>query len=104
MQAHLGLRSNYFRVFQVTLDRTPGLRPGHAVHLTGRVWPRPSSRRQLPAPHRILDTLRAVSVARLALDSQGRFVLHLTPRADKAYRLALRTGAFSPVIHVTVVP
>jgi SpoIID/LytB domain protein len=104
VQAQLGLRSSYFRVLQVTLQGPERkIRAGTRITVTGRVWPRPSTavsfQRRTGS-----STMWTTGVARLTLDAQGRFVLHLTPRADKAYRLVLRTGATSPVIHVTVVP
>jgi stage II sporulation protein D len=104
VQGRLGLRSNYFRVLQVTLQGPErAIHAGTRITVSGRVWPRPSTavsfQRRTGS-----STVWTVGVSRLALDSQGRFVLHLTPRADKAYRLVLRNGAVSPVIHVTVVP
>ena len=41
--ARLGLRSNYFRIIQVTLNtNTKPVRPGGRVTVIGRVWPRPT--------------------------------------------------------------
>jgi stage II sporulation protein D len=102
VQAQLGLRSTYFRVLQVSLaGPQKAVKSGTRITVSGRVWPRPSTavtfERRTGA-----STVWTVGVARLPLDSEGRFVLHLTPRADKAYRLVLRNGAVSPVIHVTV--
>jgi stage II sporulation protein D len=102
VQAHLGLRSNYFRVFQVTLDRAPRTsRPGHAVGFTGRVWPRPTG------TVRVLS--RAVGAAAWKLNPvsvhvgpAGRFRFVERPSVSKDYRLRLGSGAVSPVIRVTV--
>ena len=41
--AHLGLRSNYFRIIQVTLNaNSKPVKAGGIVTVTGRVWPRPT--------------------------------------------------------------
>jgi SpoIID/LytB domain protein len=102
VQARLGLRSNYFRVFQVTLDRAPKTsRPRHVVGFTGRVWPRPTG------TVRVLS--RAVGAAAWKLNpvtvhvgAAGRLRFVERPSVSKDYRLRLGSGATSPVVRVTV--
>lgn len=102
VQAHLGLRSNYFRVFQVTLDRTPRTsRPGHAVHFTGRVWPRPTGTVRVLV-RRVGAAGWKLNPVAVHIGASGRFRFVEHPSVSKDYRLRLGSGAASPVVRVTV--
>ena len=102
VQAHLGLRSNYFRLFQVTLDRTPRTsRPGRVVHFAGRVWPRPTGTVRVLV-HRLGAAGWKLNPVRVHVGAAGHFRFVERPSATKDYRLRLGSGAVSPVVRVTV--
>ncbi len=103
VQLRLGLRSNYFRVLQVTLSAPRGtVVAGSPIKVTGRVWPRPAGVVTLDK-RTGTSTVWEVSVASVPLDAAGRFQLRLTPLLDKTYRLVTGSGAVSPWVHVSVV-
>ena len=101
-QIRAGLRSTYFRVLQTTLKvSSHAIRRGTSIIVSGRVWPRPSSRVSL-LRRSSASTAWTVSVDHLPLTADGRFAVRLRPSSNRQYRLLLRTGAISPVVSVQV--
>lgn len=100
--ARLGLRSNYFRIIQVTLNTNPKpVRPGGRVTVTGRVWPRPTGAVRLM--RRVPGTAAwSVGVAKLVLGSGGRFTFHTTAVGSRQFKLGMSNGAVSPIVSLTV--
>src|SRR3954447_20150219 len=98
--SRLGLRSTYFRILQVTLSAPKSSSAGDGYHLTGRLWPRPQGALRLESKMGGSGSWQRV-MARVALDSTGRFSVIRRPVADASYRL-VRKGASSPTVHVRV--
>jgi SpoIID/LytB domain protein len=99
---HLGLRSNYFRVIQVTLNaNSKPVKSGGTITVTGRVWPRPTASVKLL--RRVAGTSAwTVATPKLVLGTGGRFTFTTTAVSSRSYRLGLASGAISPVVSVTV--
>ena len=99
----LGLRSNYFRIKQVSLGAHGSLVAGTRVRISGRVWPRPSGRVSL-LRHSGPGAPWKVAVRRLALGRNGAFAVRLGPTANRVYRVRTPRGAVSPRRTVLVRP
>jgi hypothetical protein len=98
--SRLGLRSTYFRILQVTLAAPRSSTAGDSYRLKGRLWPRPQGVFRLESKMGASGSWQQV-MARVTLDSTGRFSILRRPVADASYRL-VRKGASSPTVHVRV--
>jgi len=102
-QIEMGLRSNYFRLVQVSLGAPRSVVVGTRIRVAGRVWPDPSGpvsllRRGRPgAPWK-------VAVPRLPVKADGTFAVRLRPTANRIYRVRTPRGAASPRRTVFVRP
>jgi stage II sporulation protein D len=103
VQVRMGLRSTYFRLLQRTLVAPSTAVAGAGITITGRVWP-------VPSGHVALDrrgaagTTWTVAVPALHVGVKGNFVVRLTPKADRSYRLVTAGRAVSPRVTVAVQP
>jgi hypothetical protein len=96
----VGLRSSFFRVLQVTLNAPKSVAKGKPLALTGRVWPRPATPVSIQVRNAGMTTWQTLA-DRPKVAANGSFKLIRFPSVSVSYRV-LRTGAFSPVISVTV--
>jgi stage II sporulation protein D len=103
VQSRLGLRSTYFRVLQTSLSTDAhSITVGTAIHLSGRVWPRPNTKVTL-LRRKGTSTTWEVGQDQVPIASDGRFALRLVPSSDRHYRLVVRGDPrVSPVIYVRV--
>ncbi len=102
MQSQLGLRSNYFRIVQmsITTNQKP-VKRGGVVTVTGRVWPRPTGTVKLL--RRVAGTSAwTVGAPSLTLGTGGRFTFHTTAVSSRSFKLGTSTGGISPVVTLTV--
>lgn len=103
VQVAMGLRSTWFRLLQRTLVAPSTAVAGSGITITGHVWP-------IPSGHVALDrrgaagTAWTVAVAALHVGVKGNFVVRLTPKADRSYRLVTAGKAVSPRVTVAVQP
>jgi SpoIID/LytB domain protein len=102
VQSQLGLRSNYFRIVQmsITTNQKP-VKRGGVVTVTGRVWPRPTGTVKLL--RRVAGTSAwTVGAPSLTLGTGGRFTFHTTAVSSRSFKLGTSTGGISPVVTLTV--
>ncbi len=100
--AHLGLRSDYYRIIQVSLStNTSPVKRGGLVTVTGRVWPRPTGVVKLL--RRVAGTSAwTVGEPNLVLGTEGRFTFHTNAVSSRSFELGMSNGATSPVVSLTV--
>jgi stage II sporulation protein D len=103
-ESRLGLRSNYFRIKQVTITpAATSVTAGVRFTFSGRVWPLP----ELPVGlHKQTGTSTTwtVAIPTVKLDSEGRFSYTFQLYQSHTYRLRLANGATSPTVRIAVHP